>query len=146
MGLQPCQCSASVNSAGTTTIRLGFFNITVAYELGIEICPNCQFADSTVSASLSADLPNLPIPGLPDTVSATFEGAPIGLPVCTEDTLTVEVAGTLDFNGNESEVSVTLSLNETTGEVCLVFEEALPVIGNRICIDVGDIDIEPCNG
>lgn len=146
MGLQPCQCSASVNETGSFTFPLVCYFATVEYSLEIEICPNCQLPGSTVSASLFANLSQIPLPGLPDQLAVSFEGNPIGLPNCRGNALTVDVGGTLVVNGIEQEVTVTLSLNEAPGQVCLLFENALPVIGDSVCINVGPIDIEPCNG
>lgn len=144
MGVQACSCRATVNATGTFPIPVLSFEIPVDYTLAIDICPECDLANSTVVASLFIDLPDyLP---LPDEISVTFEGTPVGLPDCdaAEGTLSVVVEGTLNVNGNESTVTVTLVLNGNTGEVCIELENPLPIIGDSICIDVGDIVIESC--
>ncbi|WP_017756802.1 hypothetical protein [Calidifontibacillus oryziterrae] len=117
MGVLPCACSATVDASGSQTIPIGPINVTLNFDVDINICPDCTLDNSFVNASFSA---NIPIIG---EVTASFEGEPVGFPVCFEDNgdqiLEVDVEGNLIINGGGPDlVSFTLTLN-SSGQVCI---------------------------
>lgn len=140
MGLPGCNCRVDFDATGT--IPLGFASL--AFDVDIDICPECGLENSTASASIVVTLFGQTV------LNASFVGTPSGLPVCEDGELEVVVVGTFTLGGNAiPNVALTLNLNANEGEICITLPEEIvdqlpSFVPNPICLPVEGLTIIDC--
>ncbi|MFE8699633.1 YceI family protein [Cytobacillus sp. FJAT-54145] len=139
MGLV-CDCRATAAiTDGTITITLPGpipLPVTVTYSIDASICPDCTPGGSFFNANFSAS-------ALGFDIAASFESTSVGLPVCENGVLTVEVEGTLTVNGDTSEVTATVTLNGTEDEVCIDLPDDVNLPIDIPCL-AADVEVFSC--